>query len=405
MNTGMNDTPLAELDDRFLDALTRAWKDQYRWCTIYRRRCDTAGVSEAAGVRRIENGDLMALPALESGLWKRSCGIFRELSRPGEGGSWAISSSTSGDPSFRWYTREDVDEVNSSFMRAFNKIPAAVDTLALLTPSLQELERFSSQIRIGDEPVFLFMTHPIRSSLSRFGQIQFISRTPGKTPQEQGIDMGHLSRVLRKAHADREVIVLGYSVLFIKEALRHREFRQYSFNDRLYVVTGGGGWNGVKGDIEYAEVGKPEFVTAVARALGLSDVERQVIDIYGTAETGKAHSGYYCRRLGDYAFETDSAVKLYVVDPVHGEPVERGESGIPRWISPYGVQGSASVVVDQDDDRVTVESIGPAGSVTRFTHVNRAPTGSESEMAEWMEREWDGCPVDLLEMAAKVMMK
>ncbi|MEM2914834.1 MAG: hypothetical protein QXH91_05485, partial [Candidatus Bathyarchaeia archaeon] len=95
-------------------------------------------------------------------------------------------------------------------------------------------------------------------------------------------------------------------------------------------------------------------------------------------------------------FDVGEDTKLLIIDPITKEPLGVGERGIPKFISPYGFEGSAGVVMEQEDDSMTVVSTFEDKTVKQYTHVSKLlkPAGFDSG-------EEDGCAFDWLEMVSK----
>jgi hypothetical protein len=87
---------------------------------------------------------------------------------------------------------------------------------------------------------------------------------------------------------------------------------------------------------------------------------------------------------------------MFIVDPISKEPLGIGERGVPIFISPYGFEASAGVVLEQEDDNMTVVSTYEDKTVKQYTHVSKMfrPIGFDSEDKE-------GCAIDWLEMVSK----
>ena len=141
-------------------------------------------------------------------------------------------------------------------------------------------------------------------------------------------------------------------------------------------VTGAGGWDGKKGTTQGDAIDKAEFVVEMCAKFSIpaSAIPTNFVDVYGTAENGKAQAGFFSTDYGDYVFEVGDDVKMYVVDG-EGGLAREGVQGSPRFISPYGVEGNAGACLQQSDS-VTVVSLADDGSVKRFTHVARASLAS-----------------------------
>ncbi|MBO3803297.1 MAG: hypothetical protein JTT11_05405 [Candidatus Brockarchaeota archaeon] len=392
------------MNEKFMDDLAKALVKQYKWCKAYRKECEKRGYSIKEIVRLVENDELGSLPSIGSNDWKRSRGLFKNLANTKVDGKWIVSSSTSGDPSYRWCTREDLVSVSKSCSMAFRKIPFA-DIGLVFSPPMRFLEESSKRFRIDDEETEMYALYPFRSALKTFEKAEFLYdpvEPKGKrVGQEGGPRFQFKSKLLADALKDAEkngsTVVLGPSVLFLYPVIaQSSNERKYNFGNRIYVSTGAGGWNGRKGVARGEPVPKPTYVEALVDWLGISDPEKQIMDTYGTTENGKAQSGFYRHRWRDFVFDVGEDTKLLIVDPITKEPLGVGERGVPKFISPYGFEGSAGVVMEQEDDSMTVVSTFEDKTVKQYTHVSKLPkpTGFDSGDA-------DGCAFDWLSMVSK----
>lgn len=392
-----------DVDDALITAVTR----QFGWCRPYREACRSKGLVLHDLVALIRSGDSGMLPALSSGLFKRTGGRFRETAHPWLSGRWLVSSSTSGNPSFRLATYRDIGHINRAFLRAYEKIPDH-DVLCFMTPTLSSLERFSTTIRVDGREALMYALLPIYAGLRRCANTCYLYQPdPDGTCQTPALlpgfhrDDALVARVLDDAVESGAVVVLAYSALFLRSVLDACRERSYDFGDRIVIATGGGGWSGRKSVSRADPIDKAAFCEELTKVFGIWNPERQILDIYSSAETGTAHSGYFDRSLGDYVFDVNPDVKLYALSPESGEPAGKGETGIPRTITPHGTEGAAAAVIDQEDDCITVLSTNRDGSVRQFSGITRIPGAGVPGLNVWMESDWDGCPVDLLAMVTR----
>ncbi|NYT06538.1 MAG: hypothetical protein GKC04_09290 [Methanomicrobiales archaeon] len=397
--------PAAAPDDG-CEALATAVTRQFGWCRPYREACRSKGFVLGDLYDLIDAGDYAALPSLPSGLFKRTGGRYREMAHPWRYGRWLVSSSTSGNPSFRLATPQDRGCIRQAFLAAYEKIPDH-DVLFFMTPDPGSLESFSRGIRVDGRQATMYAIEPIHAGLDRCANVFYLYRPdrdrscqPALLPGFRQDDARFL-RVLDEAEASGAVVVLAYSALFLRSALEACGDRTYDFGDRIIVATGGGGWSGRKAVSQAEPIDKPRFVADLVRVLGIRNPGRQILDIYSSVETGTAHSGYYNTALGDYVFDVNPGARLYAIAPETGEPAGNGETGIPRTISPFGAEGAAAAVVDQEDDSIRVLASNRDGSVRQFSGISRVPGAGIPGLSVWMEEDWDGCPLDLLEMVGR----
>jgi hypothetical protein len=379
--------------------LAGAMERQYRWCAQYRQLCGDRGLSLPDLLGAARGGDLLALPALGTDSWKRSRGLFQALADRTVPGSWMVSSATGGDPSYRWCTPDDLEYSAQSFGDAYRKVPDP-DVLLLLTPPPEFLAVMGRRAAIDSAETALWVSVPTRTALARSRSLSFFRPGPD-TGGPLALRREALVQALREAEEGGSRVVLAYSVILIREALEALAGTSFDFGDRIFVVTGGGGWEGGKGGMGGRPVEKAKYISALAATFGISDPGKQVVDIYGSAELGKFHAGCWSPHAGDFVFTVTPDVTLFLIDPGSGEPVEDGARGLPRFISPAGVRGSATAVIEQEGDSMVPVSRAPDGSVREYTGISRARRTGPGDLRAWLEHEWDGCPVDLAQMVAK----
>jgi hypothetical protein len=387
----------------FRGDLAGAIARQHGWCSPYRTLCEGQGISLRDLREAARGGDLLALPALGTDSWKRSRGLFPSLADRTAPGCWMVSSATGGDPSYRWCTPGDLGCAAESFGKAYGEVPDPA-LLLLLTPPPEGLGEMARRAAIDTEETALWVSVPTRVALARSPGLSFYR--PGPDPgMPFTLRFEALVKALRNAEEKGSPVVLAYSVLFIMEALGALHGLSFDFGDRIFVVTGGGGWEGAKGMKGAAPVEKGRYINALEETFGIADPEKQVVDIYGTAELGKFHAGCWNRQAGDFVFTVTPDMVLFLIDPATGEPARDGVQGIPRFISPAGVEGSATAVIEQEGDTMVPVSRAPDGSVREYTRITRSTPPGPPDLGTWLEREWDGCPADLIGMVAKHVLK
>jgi hypothetical protein len=391
-----------------MDDLVKALKNQYKWCRTYRKECDKQGYSLKEIVRLVENKELISLPSIGSNNWKRTRGSFKDLANPNVHGKWLISSSTSGDPSYRWCTEGDIRQTLNSYITAFKKMPFSNLGLIFSMP-LHFLEEASRKFKIDESETEMYALYAFRAAMKSFEEAEFLydlaERKVTKGRSESGEDFRTQFQFknrlfiekLNYAEKSGSSVVLGPSILFLNPIIaQYSNSHKYNFGKSICVSTGAGGWDGKKGLTRGESISKPAYVKALVDWLGISDPEKQIIDTYGSTENGKAQSGFYSNRWRDFVFDVGEDTKMFIVDPISKEPLGMGERGVPIFISPYGFEGSAGVVLEQEDDNMTVVSTYEDKTVKQYTHVSKMfrPIGFDSEDKE-------GCAIDWLEMVSK----
>jgi hypothetical protein len=374
---------MSELNDR----LSEAMKKQYRSFVPYRSLCDSQGVTWPDIKVMIAAAELYAIPAIPCSWFKRDRGkdMFRDLADRQKAGQWHVSSTTSGDPSYVWRTPADVEAVARSYTEAYRKAPTC-DKILAFSAANQFLETVGPRFAIDDHQVDLFALIPSTTAEEIFDMealvclntpltIWAMVRTRGKGRPVLGVDKKLLLKTVQEAERNGTKLAFASIVLMLYRALR--ELRgSYRLGEDAIFVTGAGGWDGKKGTTQGEAIDKSRFVADMCEKFSIpaSAVSTNFVDVYGTAENGKAQAGFFSHEHSDFVFEVGDDVKMYVID-AQGGLARAGEQGSPRFVSPYGVEGYAGARLQQSDT-VTVVSLSDDGSVGRFTHMARASLAS-----------------------------
>jgi hypothetical protein len=336
----------------------------------------------------IATGELYAIPAIPCSWFKRDRGrdTFRALADQQEAGQWHVSSTTSGDPSYVWRTPADVEAVARSYAEAYRKAPAC-DKMLAFNAAIQFLKTVGSRFAIDDHTVDLFALIPSMTADAVFPAMDALVclntprtiwamiKTRGKGRPVLNVDRKRLLRTVRQAERNSTKLAFASVVLMLYPSLRGLP-GCYRLGENAIFITGAGGWDGKKGTTQGDAIDKPRFVADMCEKFGIpaSAISTNFVDVYGTAEDGKAQAGFFSREYDDFVFEVGDDVKIYVIN-AQGGLAREGEQGSPRFVSPYGVEGYAGACLQQSDI-VTVVSLSDNGSVQRFTHIARASLAS-----------------------------
>jgi hypothetical protein len=368
----------------FTQKLLSVMEKQYRLYEPYRTLCEMENVSQQDLSAMIKDGELQAIPAIPADWFKKEKGkgLFRQLANAKEDGGWLVSSSTSGDPSYTWRTAADVQVIADAFDRAYRRVPQCPQLAFSPPPSF--LERVGQRFAIDEHKISFYATVPSSVAGEVFPDTHFMARlntlktiwamvkARGKGRPVIELQVNTLLQTVEAAERTGARLLFSASILMLYPALKNLP-RDYDLGANVYFLTGAGGWDGKKGMSQGTTTNKPQFVEEMCTKFNIprEAVSTNFWDIYGTTENGKAQAGSYSFEHGDYVFETDGDVKLYIINPVTGHPAKAGEQGYPRFVSPYGVVGFAGGCVQQNDI-VTVVATNDDGSVKQFTHISRA---------------------------------
>ena len=372
----------------YIDALSEAMGKQYRTFAPYRALCDSQGVSWPDIKAMIAAEELYGIPAVPSRWFKRDAGrdTFRDLADQQQAGQWHVSSTTSGDPSYVWRTPADVEVVAQSYTEAYRKAPTC-DKMLAFSAANQFLETIGPRFAIDDHKVDLFALIPSMTAEAVFSDMDALVhlnktrtiwkmiRTLGKGRPVLEVDKEHLLEAVQQAAQNGTRLAFASVVLMLYPAVKALP-GGFRLGENAIFVTGAGGWDGKKGTTQGDAIDKADFVVEMCAKFSIpaSAITTNFVDVYGTAENGKAQAGFFSPKHGDYVFEVGDDVRMYVVDP-EGKLAREGEQGSPRFVSPYGVEGYAGACLQQNDT-VTVVACADHGSVQRFTHITRPSQAS-----------------------------
>lgn len=357
---------------------------QYQLYEPYQTLCEMEDVSQQDLTALVEAGELHAIPAIPADWFKKEKGkgLFKRLANAQEAGGWIVSSSTSGDPSYTWRTASDKQVIADNFERAYRHVPPCPQLAFSPTPEF--LAKVGQRFAIDEQLTDFYATVPTITAGEVFPDTHFMAklntiktiwsmvRSGGKGRPVIELQENTLVRAVEAAERDGTKLLFSASILMLYPSLKKLP-RNYDLGANVYFLTGAGGWDGKKGMSHGEYTSKPDFVEEMCVKFNIPKlaVTTNFWDIYGTTENGKAQSGSYSFEHEDYIFEVDDDLKLYIMNPVTGQPAKAGEQGYPRFISPYGVDGFAGACVQQNDT-VTVISTFEDGSVKQFTHISRA---------------------------------
>ena len=346
----------------FYEKLAVAMERQYQCYEPYRTLCDTEGVTLQDIQAMIQGRELHRIPTIPADWFKKNKGkgLFKELANLQKTGCWLVSSSTSGDSSYTWRTETDIQCVRDSFTWAYQKAPSC-KAMAFM-PSISFLHKVGQRFAVDDRPITFYAIIPTQAADKVFKNMDFMAqlntprtvwtmlKTRGKGRPVLDVQEGLLKRVIGDAEQNNTQMVLAVSVLMLYPLLKGLP-KNYQLGVNAYFVTGAGGWDGKKGTTQGNAIVKSIFVKDMCDKFGIpqSAVETNFWDIYGTTENGKAQAGSYVQEYQDFVFEVGDDVRLYVINPVNGQPAAIGEQGYPRFVSPYGVEGCAGACVQQND--------------------------------------------------------
>ncbi|MBN2150734.1 MAG: hypothetical protein JW839_04720 [Candidatus Lokiarchaeota archaeon] len=361
----------------FMTQLIAGLKQQFESFDIYSKICGKCGISTAKDIERtVESADWAALPAISDRMYKRSAGLFGKL-KYNLPGVWHVSSSTSGDPSYVWRTVQDEQSIIKAYASCYRKPKQMFDISLAFAPGIGMLEGMSMRFDLGDGNKAKMQTIlPTIAAVETTKQnVEMIKLGPSAEPRPAlEINTKDLQEALAKAAAENLSVLFGASVIFIDQVLRSGA--PLPNTKDVYIITGGGGWDGSKGAMQAKPIDRAAFVENACIVLGIptSEADRRIWDNYGVTEKAFSCIGHWDSARKDYIYSTENLepeTKVIALDLQTGELVRDGK-GIIRIISPHGNNGAATAVM-QESDEINVISTNQDGSVKEFVGIKRIP--------------------------------
>ncbi len=362
----------------FKTQMQASLKQQYENCDIYKKISDKCGISTGKDIERaIESADWAALPAISDRMFKRSAGLFGKL-KYNVPGVWHVSSSTSGDASYVWRTAQDEQTIIEAYMSCYIKAKQMVDITLAFAPGIGMLEGMSRRFDLADGnkakmQSILPTIAADKTTKQNIEMIRVAAGPPGLRPALE-INTKDLIEALSKAASDGLSVQFGASAIFIDQVLKSGA--PFPKVKDVFILTGGGGWDGSKGAMQAKPIDRAAFVENACNVLGIpkSEVDRRIWDNYGVTEKAFSCIGHWDSGRKDYVYSTENLkpeTKVIALNLQTGELVRNGK-GIIRIISPHGNNGAATAVM-QESDEINVISTNPDGSVKEFVGIKRIP--------------------------------
>jgi hypothetical protein len=337
-------------------------------------------------MKAIDYEEYYQLPAIASTAFKKSKGLLKELNDFSQGGKFQVSSNTSGDPSYIFTNKAELDKVVDNYRLTFG-IEGASRAIGF-SPSIRILDALSKKAGYMGYQSIGRMKLALDAARIHYKDLIFtldidLFRTllykvvNGKVVLKKKF-LDEIIDIISAAERDHEKINLGGFVLLLNPYLDQLKEGQFNFGDNAYFTFAGGGYSGAKGSIKGKKVNKPEMIKKIASVFGINKklFSTNLKDIYAFTECPATNEGYWCEDLEDYLFETWHESRVYIVDPETEEPLKSGE-GLLKFITPYtnGNPSAANVSVLQFDN-ATIQGIKPNFIVSHFSHIKRFQNAS-----------------------------
>ncbi len=357
-----------------LSGFQKALINQYEGCQAYRKICTNAHFSPYEPIE-----DVSKVPFVLSSLFKRSLGLFPELTCVSKERihTWTFSSSTSGDPSIVGRTLRDIRVRNQGYVRMRRRIVQGVDMSLLFLPSPKFLRR--DHLTLFDRPLEPFLASLLSSKTSYLSDKEntFLLLRPNNNGM--AVNKALVSRKLEEAQEAKKSVILGGSVIFTYLFLTWLKEKgvKFQLGDMGYVSTGAGGWDGRKGNVNLEEeIDKQRYVELTQEVLDIP-IEN-ILDGYGTAEFPLMCSGRYSQEFKDFLYHNP---EMHVIIRRKGDlsPVNSGERGFIELLTSE-TEGYPGAAILTDDTALLVSD----EEYPVFTNIRRSSTSDKTGCAAFI---------------------
>ena len=348
--------------NKFYDDLTATVKETAADCNIYGNLCDETEFDIDA---TLNDSNLGEIPYVSWNLFKESNDRFKELLRGDTFEKldyWMESSSTCGDASIVGRLDDDIEVLKANYNEVFNSfsIKDQVNNLILFAPNI----RFINKIRhnfYGKNTYLLYKSivdiwegkHINYLLQFFFGKTMWKMISTFKVRAVIGINGKLLESELNRIDKNKIPTIIANSPLWMHKVLNdfhEKKKKTFDMSENIRIITGGGGWDGVKGRIKLGhEVDKTEFIEQMCNMFNITT--DKFCDNFAATESPLSCGGHWSKRYNDFLLHMNNDQGRLVVRDVNTlEPIkETGEPGILELITPYGVNSYAGVAVLLDD--------------------------------------------------------
>jgi len=348
--------------NKFYDDLTATVKETAADCNIYGNLCDETEFDFDA---TLNDSNLGEIPYVSWNLFKESNDRFKELLRGDTFEKldyWMESSSTCGDASIVGRLDDDIEVLKANYNEVFNSfsIKDQVNNLILFAPNI----RFINKIRhnfYGKNTYLLYKSivdiwegkHINYLLQFFFGKTMWKMISTFKVRAVIGINGKLLESELNRIDKNKIPTIIANSPLWMHKVLNdfhEKKKKTFDMSENIRIITGGGGWDGVKGRIKLGhEVDKTEFIEQMCNMFNITT--DKFCDNFAATESPLSCGGHWSKRYNDFLLHMNNDQGRLVVRDVNTlEPIKKtGEPGILELITPYGVNSYAGVAVLLDD--------------------------------------------------------
>ncbi|MFX0006484.1 MAG: hypothetical protein ACFFAV_07110 [Candidatus Hermodarchaeota archaeon] len=345
-----------------LDDISHIIKETAEDCPIYKKLCEKV---EYDFDTTLKESNLGEIPYIPWNFFKLSNYKFRDLLRGNSFENlkyWMESSSTCGDPSIVGRLEGDIEVLKANYNIVFNSFSCKeeVNNLILFAPGMRIINKIRHNFYKKDafllykSIVDIWEGKHINYLLQFFlGRTIWKMMTTFKARAVIGINGKLLKDELNRVERDKLPTIMANSPLWMHKILKDyhiKEKRTFDLSDSLYIITGGGGWDGIKGRVKLGHhVNKPDFVKQMCDMFNITP--DKFCDNFAATESPMACGGHWSKYYNDFLLHVNKDQGRIVARDIQtSEPIKKtGEPGLLELITPYGVESYAGVSVLLDD--------------------------------------------------------
>ncbi|MFX0029382.1 MAG: hypothetical protein ACFE8B_09245 [Candidatus Hermodarchaeota archaeon] len=348
--------------NNFYKDLEKTVKETSSDCEIYKTQCEKLEYNIDS---TIKESTLSEIPYIPWEFFKLSNNKFKLLLRGNtfhELEYWMESSSTTGDPSIIGRLDKDIEVLKSNYNNVFNSfsVKDQVNNLILFAPKMNIINKIRHNFY--EKNAYLLYKSIVDiwedkhiSYLLQFFLGKTIKKilTTLKLRAVIGINGKLLKSELARVEKDKIPTIMANSPIWMHKILKDyykKEKKTFDMSDNLHIITGGGGWDGVKGRVklDYA-IEKPDFIEQMCSMFNITS--EKFCDNFAATESPMACGGHWSNKYNDFLHHVNTFQGRIVVRDINTlEPIKKtGETGILELITPYGVESYAGVAVLLDD--------------------------------------------------------
>lgn len=338
----------------FFEDFTRNVTGQFDQCQGYRLLCQTQGYDPYKHLKT--ETDVDKVPFVVTTLFKKSNALYQQLLRVNCGNlaKWTISSSTSGDPSIVGRTESDLKQLQEIVERDENIFRPKYGYDCVFFPEPTVMRLFHSENLYGK---------PTESYIGNLLSIFKFSDETIFLLKEQGDEFivdtdAFLSFLKRHDGKNDRISIRGSTLLFFNTIQQLKStIPPFHLGRNAIIHTGGGGWDGHKGNISMGRIiNRSSFVNEISAFLGIPTCN--FIDTYSFTENSTPITGHYSEKYNDYLFHIPSWGRVLIRDVKTLSILNKeGDKGFIEVLNAYGTSAfaGASVLVDDLGEIISTE--------------------------------------------------